>query len=362
MMKPRSLLRAGGLALLLTLTFVNAWEAYWRSQGIEFSYNDDEPLWAYHRQRIYQASPAAPVIIGSSRSKFGIDLATWEGITGGAPTQLALVGTSPRPVLKDLADDPNFKGAVLVDVTEFLFFSPSGGPMEKSALSSLKFYPDWSLAQRASFHTNTVLESNLLFLDEEKLALRFLIDRIGVPNRPGVFVMPPVFPLKFTTNAFNRQTFITDAFVADTAMQNEVKRVWYNLLTKAPKMPMTDSTLTQIISEVKANVAKIQARGGKVAFVRMPSTGAFRDIERQAFPREKYWDRLIRETGAPGIHFEDYPSLANYPCIEWSHLAPAEARKFTRDLMPILAQHAGWPLRAASQQTAALSSPTSTSR
>jgi hypothetical protein len=362
MMKPRSLLRAGGLALLLTLTFVNAWEAYWRSQGLQLSYNDDEPLWAHHRQRIYQSSPAAPVIIGSSRSKFGIDLATWQGITGGAPTQLALVGTSPRPVLKDLADDPDFKGAVLVDVTEFLFFTPGGSPLEKSALSSLKFYPDWSLAQRASFQVNTVLESNLLFLDEEKLALRFLIDRMGVPNRPGVFVMPPVFPMKFTINDFNRQTFITDDFVADTAMQNEVKRVWYNLLTNAPKMPMTDSTLTQIIAEVKACVAKIHARGGKVAFVRMPSTGAFRDIERQAFPRKKYWDRLIRETGAPGIHFEDYPWLASYPCIEWSHLAPAEARKFTRDLMPLLAQQAGWSLRAASDQTAALPSSTSNSR
>jgi hypothetical protein len=94
----------------------------------------------------------------------------------------------------------------------------------------------------------------------------------------------------------------------------------------------------------------------------MPSTGAFRDIERQAFPREKYWDRLIRETGAPGIHFEDYPQLAGYPCIEWSHLAPAEARKFTRDLMPLLAQQAGWSLRTASDQTAALPFPTSNSR
>jgi hypothetical protein len=322
MMKPRSLLRAGGLALLLTLTFVNAWEAYWRSQGLQLSYNDDEPLWAHHRQRIYQSSPAAPVIIGSSRSKFGIDLATWQGITGGVPTQLALVGTSPRPVLKDLADDPDFKGAVLVDVTEFLFFTPGGSPFEKSALSSLKFYPNWSLAQRASFQVNTVLESNLLFLDEEKLALRFLIDRMGVPNRPGVFVMPPVFPMKFTINDFNRQTFITDDFVAETAMQNEVKRVWYNLLTKAPKMPMTDSTLTQIIGEVKACVAKIHARGGKVAFVRMPSTGAFRDIERQAFP--------AKSTGTGSSGKPAPPAFTSRTTRRWPVIPASSGRTWPR--------------------------------
>lgn len=348
-------IRAGFLALFLVTAFVIGWEAYWRIQGFELSYNDDEPLWAFQRQRIYEATPAAPVMIGSSRIKFGLDLTSWEEETGALPIQLALVGTSPRPILADLAQDENFKGTVLVGVTEFLFFTAPGSPFEMKAQNSLKFYPDWSMAQQASFRVNQALESQLMFLDEERFALRFLLDRLDIPNRPGVFAIPP-FPLPFTINHFNRQTSITEDFVADTALQNQQKQIWMNLFAKAPQVPMADSTLNAIFDDVKASVAKIQARGGKVLFVRMPSTGPIREFEKQVFPREKYWDRLLQETGAPGIHFEDYPQLADYPCIEWSHLGPEEAKAFTRDFIQIMQQKTGWPVQTA--QTAHADTPT----
>src|SRR3712207_331942 len=135
------------LASLLLLAFVLGWEGYWRSQNFQLSYNDDEPLWAHHRKRIYETSPSAPVLIGSSRVKFGIDLSTWEQITGKAPVQLAQVGTSPRLALDDLANDQNFTGTVLVGVVEPLFFSPANSPFDKQARSSLAYYPNWSLAQ-----------------------------------------------------------------------------------------------------------------------------------------------------------------------------------------------------------------------
>jgi hypothetical protein len=360
-MQTSFLIRAGSIALLLTLAFVIGWEAYWRSQGFELSYNDDESLWAYHRQRIYQSTPAAPVLVGTSRLKFDIDLATWKETTGKLPAQLAMVGTSPRPVLADLARDEQFKGTVLVDAAEFLFFTLSGGPFDKQAQNNLRFYPNWSIAQKAGFRINEALESKLLFLDEERFALRFLLERLYIPNRPGVFAIPP-FPIKFTKNDFDRQTLITDAFVADTAMQHEQQQIWWNLLTTAPKMPMNDSILNGIFSEVKVQVEKIRARGGQVLFLRMPSTGPFREIEKQAFPREKYWDRLLKETGAPGIHFEDYPALAKYPCIEWSHLDPANARAFTRDLIPIVEQKTGWSIRTASALPSTNSSSSLTSR
>ncbi len=358
-------IRAGLLALFLVTAFVIGWEAYWRLQGFELSYNDDEPLWAFHRQRIYESSPAAPVMIGSSRIKFGLDLTRWEEATGADPIQLALVGTSPRPVLANLAQDENFKGTVLVGVTEFLFFSPPGGPFEIKAHNSLKFYPDWSMAQQASFRVNQALESQLMFLDEERFALRFLLDRLYIPNRPGVFAIPP-FPLPFTVNYFNRQTSITEEFMADTALQNQQKQIWVGLFTNAPKVPMADSTLNAIFDDVKASVAKIQARGGKVLFVRMPSTGPIREFEKQAFPREKFWDRLLHETGAPGIHFEDYPQLASYPCVEWSHLGPEEAKAFTRDFIQIMQQETGWSVQKAQTAQAdtaiAVSTSTLTSR
>jgi hypothetical protein len=346
-MQKFNLSKAIAFALVLTLAFVIGWEGYWRSQGFELSYNDDESIWAYHRQRIYQATSSGPVFIGSSRIKFGVDLSTWEGITGAAPVQLAQVGTSPRLILDDLANDENFKGTVLIDVTEPIFFAPAGGPFDKQARSSLAYYPNWSIAQKVSFQINKHLESNLLFLDEEKFALRFLTDRLPIANRPGVFVIPP-FPLKFTTNDFNRQTFITDDFVASPEMQAEQKQIWWNLFTKAPKMPpMSDKDFTAMLDQIKSSVDKIQGRGGHVLFVRMPSSGRLWEFEQQAFPREKFWNRLLAHTHAQGIHFADYPQLAKFPCIEWSHLAPAEARAFTREFIPIMQQKTGWQVSSA---------------
>jgi hypothetical protein len=338
--------KAGLLALTLLISFLIGWEIYLRQQGFILSYNDDEALWAYHHQKIYESTAASPVLIGSSRIKFGIDLATWKATTGAAPTQLAQVGTSPRPVLADLARDNNFKGTVVVGITEMLFFAPSGSFPEQQAQKCIAFYPKWSIAQRTSFSLNRLLESRLLFLDEELFSLRSLLKRLYIADRPGVFALPP-FPMKFTTNNFDRQTFITPEFEADTTLQNRQRSIWMYIATKAPQMPMPDSVLTGIFKDVASDVAKIRERGGKVVFVRMPSDGKFWELEKQAFPREKYWDRLLAETGAPGIHFQDYPELSKYQCPEWSHLTPADARTFTRDFIHLMEQKTGWRIAKA---------------
>ena len=93
--------------------------------------------------------------------------------------------------------------------------------------------------------------------------------------------------------------------------------------------------LTALIGSIKDDVERIRARGGRVVFVRFPSTGPLRELELEMWPREAYWDRLIRETGAPGIHFEDHSELMEFECPEWSHLTRSDAVSFTRRLAAI---------------------------
>jgi len=38
----------------------------------------------------------------------------------------------------------------------------------------------------------------------------------------------------------------------------------------------------------------------------------------------------------PGIHFEDYPELQGFDLPEWSHLAYADAKRFTSALHAII--------------------------
>lgn len=347
-----SFLKASILTLVSVLTFVISWELYWRSQNFALSYNDDESLWAHTRKQIYQSSPSRPVIIGSSRVKFDLDLTTWQRVTGEKPVQLALVGTSPRPLLNDLANDQNFKGTVIIGITEGLFFTPDGSFPEREATKRVDFYPKWSLSQQLSFHINQILEDNLYFLDEERLSLQPLLTDLPIPPRPETWGGPK-FPKEFNVNRFDRQAFMTDALVADTSIQNKVRAVWMDIGAHSPKQSVDGPLLMAILNSVKQSVDQIRARGGKVVFVRMPSDGLFREAEKRSHPREKYWDRLLAHTQTPGVYFEDYPVLSKYHCPEWSHLAPKDAVTFTQDFIPILQQKTGWPINLSGAKTPA---------
>jgi hypothetical protein len=349
-MKTSIYLKAGWFALVFVLLFVAGWELYWRQRGFQFSFNDDESLWAFTRKKIYTTSPARPVFIGSSRVKFDIDLAEWQKRSGYEPVQLALVGTSPRPVLTDLGNDPDFKGTLIIGVTEGLFFAGDGTPMEIEARKRLKFYPKWSLSQQASFYINNVLEKSFLFLDENRFSLNSLLKRLPIRSRPGVFVFPN-FPLGLGYTLPNRQDFFSDKFLADTSVQHGVQYVWNYLGATVPQKGVSGDTLSGIIHSVKHSLDQIRARGGKVLFLRAPSDGPNLAAEKKTYPREKYWDRLLRETQTEGIYFEDYPELSRYRCLDWSHLTPADARTFTADLMRIIENKTRWNIQKSTVST-----------
>jgi hypothetical protein len=97
------------------------------------------------------------------------------------------------------------------------------------------------------------------------------------------------------------------------------------------------------IDRAAAAISKLRARGVKIIFVRPPSNGRYLEFENREFPRSKTWDVLIQRTGAPGIHFEDYPQLQGYWLPEWSHLAAEEKSRFTEALYGILEHEYGWP-------------------
>jgi hypothetical protein len=96
-----------------------------------------------------------------------------------------------------------------------------------------------------------------------------------------------------------------------------------------------------MLTRVKVAVDKIKARGGDIIFVRTPSSGPFLMGENMGFPREKYWERILATTKVPGIHFKDYPSIANLHCPELSHLNQKDAVYFTKEFIKIL-EEKGW--------------------
>ena len=330
-------LKAGLLALVLVVGFVVFWECYWRSKGFPVSYDDDEALWSDKRAMVYEPKEKATVFIGSSRIKFDLNIPVWEQLTGEHAIQLASVGSSPRPVLKDLADDPAFKGKLVIDVTEHLFFSPTGAPSEKIPLQNLAYYRKVTPAQHTSFLLNQSLESQLVFLQKNTFSLNAFLDKIPITERPGI-APARLFPAKFSYVDFNRQTTIYDEFVSDTCLQRKVTNIWS---AGFKRKPLRSDSVELVIEEVKQCTDKIKQRGGQVIFVRTPSSGSYLAKEKKDCPREKFWNRLLAVTGCAGIHYEDYPQIAHFICPEWSHLKREDGIVFTRSLVQIL-QQKGW--------------------
>lgn len=327
------------MALLLVATAVAGREIWLRQQGYSISYDDFENLWADKRGRVYQPTDKATVFIGSSRIKFDLDVPTWEQLTGTEAVQLAIEGTSPRRLLTDLAEDPEFKGRLVVDVTEMLFFSAL--PMfDLQANKGIAFYKTYSPSQKVSFKVHSLLESGLVMLDEEYFSLNAMLNKTPVRNRPGVY--PGLdFPWEFSKKYFTRQSYMDDRFLADSNLQNKVKGIWAAIGKSVQEPPPVGARLDSILLAVKTDVDQIRARGGQVIFVRTPSDGPFWEGEQMGFPREKYWDRILAVTQAPGIHFQDHEAIAHFQCPEFSHLSPQDAIVFTRHLVQLLQQQ-GW--------------------
>jgi hypothetical protein len=332
--------KAGLLALIISFIAIASWEYSLRQKGLTASYDDNEALWANKRAMVYEPSDKATVVIGSSRIKYDLDIPTWEGLTGNHVIQLANVGSSPRPVLEDLANDKNFKGRLVIDVVEGIFFNPGAVFYDWRTNKKIAYYHTVTPTALFSFQVDRVLESQFVFLDQDNYSINAMLDQLHIPNRTGQF--SPVFPLEFARTSFARQEYMMPQFVADTNLQNQVKDVWVSFGRINTTPPATGATLDSIINTVKAQVNKIKSRGGDVVFVRPPSSGPAIMMEHKGFPRAAYWDRLLSMTGCQGIYFEDYPAIASFICPEWSHLKPSDAVIYTRNLVKILSEEKGW--------------------
>ena len=335
----KSFLKSAILTAVIVGTFILGYEFYLRTQGIKPDYDNSPALWANARAKVYELKSKAVVFIGSSRIKYDLDIPTWQNATGTQAIQLAIEGSTPRTVLTDLANDEKFKGRLVVDVTERIFFSSIPfffGKPEKD----IKYFHQHTPAQQAGFYINNVLESQLAILDQENLSLNAQLDALQISSRKGVFMMP-IFPADFGRNTFNRQSFMANSFLIDTAKQNQVKNIWGFMSKVMQGPPITDAQLNTIMELVKKDVAKITARGGEVLFVRTPCSGLALG-ELKSFPREKFWDKLLSVTNCKGVFFLDYPAIDHFICPEFSHLDLSGAKIYTENLVEILANEKGW--------------------
>jgi len=322
----------GALALFLLL--MTAWESYWRAFGAAPGYRNSDGAWAEQRRRIDTGEGGKTVLIGSSRMLFDVQLPEWERVTGERPIQLALEGTSPLPVLEDLAADPDFTGRLVMDTTPTSLFL--GGSNRRASV--VPYYHKQSPSQRSGhWLSQHLLEPWFAFYDPD-FALPTVVRRQAWPDRPGL--PRRILVRKFSVQEIDRNTHLWQKVEDDPEYHALARRIWRLQLGLPQPMVDTDAKRRALREEVTgrivAAVAGLRARGVQIVFVRPPSSGPWQEQEQRLTPRAVSWDALLQRTHVPGIHFEDYPQLQGDPLPEWSHLGAAGARRFTAALAPLV--------------------------
>jgi hypothetical protein len=328
-------------AALLTAVAAAAWEIRARACGYAPTLNDTPDLWADWRE---QVRPDSLVVIGDSRALFDTDLDALEQGLGRRPVQLALVGSCAYPILENLANDQSFHGTVISSLIPLMWLAPPPAPPYQNSVKALKRFQTRTVAQRASHHLGMFLEEHVAFLKQEDLTLAQLLKRVKLPGRAS-FHAPPNHPPYFQTTARDRRTRMTESCAQPGPLQQQVKSVWLSLFTPPPPPSYVPpeafakgmgEAIEKRFADTAAAVKKIRARGGKVVFVRYPVAGPLKAHEDKLTPRAGPWTRIIKESGAAGIYFEDYPELASFDCPEWSHLSGPDSVEFTKRLVPHL--------------------------
>lgn len=345
----QSITKSAILMLVVVIAVVTAYEIQLRNSGLTVSYDDGPALWSNQRDQVYADKKNQVVFIGSSRIKYDLDIPTWKQLTGLNSVQLACVGSSPVTILKDLANDPEFKGRLVIDITEPLFFSSAPFFFDRPN-KNLKYHHDHTIAQSMSFKLHSALESQFVFLDEENLSMNRQMDLLpfmipALENRPGVHG-DLMFPIGFANTTFDRQTYMTNQFLADTTKVGIVRSIWAGLAKMPMPPPMTDAQILAFLQDIKKNTDQIKARGGEIIFVRTPSSGPFRQMELAGFARARYWEKLLEVTECPGIHYEDDAATKNLICPEFSHLSLSDAKIFTKAFVKNLSKHPGWDVQS----------------
>jgi hypothetical protein len=310
------------LALLLAGLALAGYEAYLRAEGFTPSVTDDAELWCAVRGSLRPYDPDQIVLLGASRIQLGIDTDAFAWAFGGRkPAMLAVEGNTCLPVLADLSRDESFRGIVLCDVSSTHFYR--GMRFDQGAQE--EYVRKYEFSEGESRGPFAPAESSLRLLVQEHLAFRNasvksteVLGRLlrGQPPEPNYITTLP-----------DRSRHADYSRVDPAKLQRHREEQARSSETGAPP-----EQFAQDVAKLTVLVDRIRARGGVVVFVYLPTAPR----EEELFPRSQYWDVLVRGTGALGIHFTDYPTLAHFRCPDGSHLDHRDAVAYSAALADVL--------------------------
>lgn len=321
--------------VLAVLLLLGAWEGFLRSRGFQPSIDNvttagGAETWAVARSLVPLRSSRAFIVLGASRAEHGIVPEVLARTTDTPhPIFLTMAGASFRPLLHNIAVDPRVRNPVLCALNPEMFFDAS----RSSEKRPLEWIAQWRATSTAHL-TEEWLHEQLaghLALRHGDLKPGRVLEALAAGHfpTPEFFVVRPDRSVRADYTRFRR--FLFAPFDTLDEWKAYIAQVFRTEFTS----PNAEQ-LQRIIEETREDVRRIEERGGRVFFLRMPSGGETLRVEDERFPRERTWDVFAREIGTPCLYFQDNPGL-DRPCGDNSHLNYADAVPFTEALGDLLA-------------------------
>jgi len=307
-----------GAAALIFALGISGLEVYWRAQGVAPSVIDSKDLWSYVRDDVY--GPDRVTLIGGSRVLFDVVAEPFSHLDPPLEVRhLGIGATHGVAVLRDLAADPDFAGLVIASVrAEGL--EPARWDSQQGYVEH--YHREWRLEKQVSQRLRTALARNLAVLGPGVSLRRLLEQRIETGRLPPFWL---VFRADRSIAADYEQRSVSPATVATMVRKH------YGASTITPPDAWLEAT-----EPVEGWIRVIQSRGGRVAFVRFPTSGAYWRYDERFYPRARYWNRFADRSSALTLHFRDVPALHAFELPDLSHLNHWDAPAFTQALIEAL--------------------------
>lgn len=324
------------LAGLLSVSAIGGLESFWRSRGHVPIVNDGEELWSWYRNEVYGDPEKTIVLVGRSRLMCGF----WtDGFRERFPdhklVQLSVAGAKVLPVFRNLAEDEEFRGTILCSI-----MPPDLSGPEDAAHPYLDYYVshnkrDESFVKHWEFGARHYLNALVCMNPRTSLrsAWRKLYSKNSLPD--------PVF---------DQQRFDRGKYYDFSEANLEMRRAVLLKHNKPGTSRHAKSWLRKAM-RIEPYVRALQDRGGRVVFLRYPTTGENQKRTEQKYPKAEIWDQFARATSAKTLHFKDVPAMCQFECPDYSHLDIRDVPNFTTVLLDQLVELAVLPGTVTSEST-----------
>jgi hypothetical protein len=327
-------------AVLIALGWIAVLEVYLTQHGYRATVSDSAHSWAVQRSRASALGEKALVLIGNSRMQLDIHQAALRRLTGKEPVQLAVDSSkSFISPLEGLANDPTIRGTLVIGYVDTAI--TDAGVWDRASKFEVEFQSsrgwravlfhsvepvleDAIRSSMASFGDGarpiTTIYNRVVSSDSIPQYLLTLPDRSILADYSRVSVQDAYYS-RIERDMDGRPQLPDGATYADldNALQRQVAAI----------EPVDNTNFLVELVHVESLVRLIQARGGRVIFVVLPSSGMEREIERRRFPRKLFWDKFVESTSAQTIHFEDDATMSQFVCPDGSHLDFRQRESFT---------------------------------